>query len=410
MANSALRAPLVQIMRENQPEERLQRVWLGIRQQRDMARHAGFWSQHARLIMAAATASCLVIVAAWLLRFSHAPNSVKPIALAVPANIEPGNAAREVDFGDGARVNVHAGARLDVLEQSDRAVVLALRHGSSQFDIRPGGARRWRIESAGVTVEVVGTRFSVERSETSVQVVVQRGRVLVRGANVPDEVQSLDAGKSMTVNLATSQSVDVATSKNRDEAAPESRARPTQTEPKAAAATTAARAVDALPAAAAASPSGDWHNAVTRQDWNQAWQSLGEAGVAREAAHTDDVADLLALADVARLSGHPQQALAPLRQIVGNHSEDPRSAMAAFTLGRVLLDALGQPVQASFAFERALTLKLPASLAEDALARLVEAHAKAGASGQARAAANTYRASYPSGRRLADVNRWSPAE
>ena len=127
-------------------------------------------------------------------------------------------------------------------------------------------------------------------------------------------------------------------------------------------------------------------------------------------ARTDDVADLLALADVARLTGHPNEALKPLRQIVGGHAEDPRSAMAAFTLGRVLLDSLGNPVQAGFAFERAIALKLPSSLAEDAQARLVEAHARAGAVVQARAAANVYRARYPAGRRLTDVNHWSPPE
>jgi len=313
------------------------------------------------------------------------------------------HAPRDVDFGDGAIVNVHAGARLDVLEQSDRAVVLALRRGFSQFDIRPGGARRWRIESGGVTVEVVGTRFSVERRDTCVQVAVQRGRVLVRGQGVTDQVQSLEAGKSLLVQLATPS--------DREQLVLESPVHPTKPQLNVAIATARARTMTVSAAGAvAASPNVDWHGPVTRQDWNQAWKFLGDEGVARETAHTDDVADLLALADVARLSGHPQQALAPLRQIVGSHSEDPRSDMAAFTLGRVLLDALGQPMQASFAFERALTLKLPASLAEDALARLVESHAKAGATSQVWAAANAYRASYPSGRRLADVDHWSPQE
>ncbi len=399
MANSALRAPLVQVMQDSQTEERLQRVWRGIRRRREDLRHTGFWHLHGRLVMAAAAASCVVIITAWSLRFSHVPSSNNPVAVVVPANIEPGTVARDVNFGDGAMVNVHAGARLDVLEQSDRIVVLALRRGFSQFDIRPGGARRWRIESGGVTVEVVGTRFSVERRETFVQVVVQRGRVLVRGAGVADGVQSIDAGMSVSVDLARSKAVD--------EPAPAASARPAESQPKAALSFATARTASASPAAASVSTA-DWHGAATRQDWNKAWQTLGADGVAREASHTDDVADLLALADVARLSGHPQQALTPLRQIVGSHSDDPRSAMAALTLGRVLLDTLGQPMQASFAFERALTLKLPTSLAEDALARLVEAHTRAGASGQAHAAANAYRASYPNGRRLAEVNRWSP--
>ena len=396
MANSALRAPLVRIFAETEPEARLQRVWRRIHAQRESRRHADFWGQHARLIAVAAVASCLVIVAAVALRISREPLASRSMMPAVPTTIEAVSTPRDVDFGDGAMVNLHAGAHLDVLEQSDRAMVLALRRGFSQFDIRPGGARRWRIESGGVTVEVVGTRFSVERGETSVQVAVQRGRVLVRGADVADQVQSLDAGKSLLVQLATP---------NTHQQAP-----PPVDAPLQSAGIAAPERAARVSTTAAASPPLDWHTAATRQDWNQAWKTLGAAGVAREAAHTDDVADLLALADVARLSGHPQQALMPLRQIVGSHADDPRAAMAAFTLGRVLLDALGQPMQASFAFERALTLKLPVALAEDALARLVESHTKAGATSQARAAASAYRASYPSGRRLADVNRWSPQE
>ena len=400
MADSTLHAPLARLFSETESEERLQRVWRGIREQRESRRHAGFWGHHARLIVTAAAASCLVIIAAFALRVSQAPVAHRLVTLAAPTTIEADDAPRDVDFGDGAIVNVHAGARLDVLEQSDRAVVLALRRGFSQFDIRPGGSRRWHIESGGVTVEVVGTRFSVERTDRSVQVAVQRGRVLVRGQGVADQVQSLEAGKSLLVQLATPD--------NRELPVLESPVRPPQ--PSITAAPARVRTMAVPTRTVAPSPTLDWHGAVTRQDWNQAWKSLGNEGVAREAAHTDDVADLLALADIARLSGHPQQALAPLRQIVGSHSNDPRSAMAAFTLGRVLMDALGQPVQASFAFERALTLRLPASLAEDALARLVESHAKAGATSQARAAANAYRASYPSGRRLANVNHWSPQE
>jgi outer membrane protein assembly factor BamD (BamD/ComL family) len=46
------------------------------------------------------------------------------------------------------------------------------------------------------------------------------------------------------------------------------------------------------------------------------------------------------------------------------------------------------------------------SLAEDAHARLVEAHARAGDAEAAKSAATRYRTLYPEGRRLADVNRW----
>jgi transmembrane sensor len=112
---------------------------------------------------------------------------------------------------------------------------------------------------------------------------------------------------------------------------------------------------------------------------------------------------------VARRSGHPDVAVGPLQEIVTRHARDPRASVASFTLGRVWLDALGNPGQAVLAFQRALALKLPMTLAEDAEARLVEALARSGRAEEARAAADRYRSHHPSGARRADVDRWSPA-
>lgn len=390
MANPA--TPLIGLFDNRQPEARLQRLWYGIRLRREQRYERGFVKRQWRPIALAACAIALVIVASLVTRRHHELVAERP--LVVPASIEPNKSPQDVDFGLGAHVAVGQGAKLDVLEQSERAVVLALRRGLTQFDIRPGGGRRWRIESGGVSVEVVGTQFSVERSDTTVRVEVQRGRVLVRGPTVADQVQSLEAGRSLAVSIVQPQ--------------PQSTETPTTSPaPKSDGSKLSSASAAAAPAK---SDSEDWRLAATRHDWKAAWQTLGADGMLREVARTDDVADLLALADVARLTGHPNEALKPLRQIVGSHADDPRSAMAAFTLGRVLLDSLGNPVQAGFAFERAIALKLPSSLAEDAQARLVEAYARAGAVVQARAAANLYRARYPAGRRLTDVNHWSPPE
>ena len=403
MSNSALPSPLIGILEERQPEERLRRVWRGVQSRREERAGSRHGRGQIRLLLVASGAACLFILSIFVWKWSHlqaVAHGPPVMATEIPASIEPGSAPREVDFGNGALVNVGAGARLDVLEQSSRTMVLALRRGLTQYDIRPGGARRWRIESGAVTVEVVGTQFSIERSEKAVRVEVQRGRVLVRGQGVPDTVQALDAGHALVVELPEPPS--------KGNAAEE--VKPASTESNPALPRAVSSRADPTPASASAPGADDWRIAAARQDWNQAWETLGKDGIARETAHTDDVALLLSLADVARLSGHPSESLTPLRQIVGGHPEDPRSAMAAFTLGRVLLDALGNPVQAAFAFERALALKLPASLAEDAQARLVEAHAKAGAIAQARAAAATYRTRYPAGRRRTDVDRWSPPE
>ncbi len=75
-----------------------------------------------------------------------------------------------------------------------------------------------------------------------------------------------------------------------------------------------------------------------------------------ETLATDKVAALLAAADAARLAGRPEDAVAPLTEIVTRHATDPRAAIAAFQLGRVLADDLHEPARAAEAFSRAYEL------------------------------------------------------
>jgi transmembrane sensor len=112
--------------------------------------------------------------------------------------------------------------------------------------------------------------------------------------------------------------------------------------------------------------------------------------------------DLLLAGDVARLTGHPQEAVTYLRQARAEPPGHPLAAMAAFTLGRLLLDDLSQPGPAAVELEHAFSLGGP--LAEDALARAVEAHGRAGHAQRARQLAERYVATYPSGRRRRAVS------
>jgi transmembrane sensor len=84
------------------------------------------------------------------------------------------------------------------------------------------------------------------------------------------------------------------------------------------------------------------------------------------------------------------------------HAADARAPLAAFTLGRVLLTELHRPREAAAAFASARALAPSGAFAEDALAREVEAWAKAGEVAQARARAEEYLRLYSRGRR-ADV-------
>src|SRR5262249_8117411 len=141
--------------------------------------------------------------------------------------------------------------------------------------------------------------------------------------------------------------------------------------------TTGAEAADA-----AAEPEAHTARARPVPSWRPLAESgrFGDAYVALKATAPNSVRDetgeLMLAADVARLSGHPADAVPYLERILGSRGSDPRAGLAAFTLGRVLLEELGRPAEAANAFARARRAGGP--LAEDALAREVEASSRAG--------------------------------
>jgi transmembrane sensor len=251
--------------------------------------------------------------------------------------------------------------------------------------VRPGGPRRWQIECGLATVEVVGTRFSCERTPGRLRVSVQRGVVIVRGERVADRARRLAAGESL----------DVVEAPLGAEAAPADLA----PELPALDEVYAAEPAVAAPTAPAALP---WRELARGGRHGEAFATLGESGVRRETQRLG-VADLLALADVARLSGHPREAVAPLERILTRFARDPQAPLAAFALGRLELDALDQPRKAATALERALVLGVPKSLKEDVRARLVEAYGRAGDRAAARTAARAYLQEFPDGRERAEM-------
>jgi tetratricopeptide (TPR) repeat protein len=148
-----------------------------------------------------------------------------------------------------------------------------------------------------------------------------------------------------------------------------------------------------------------WREEAARGHHAEAYALLGSGGLEREVGRAASSEDLFTLADIARLSGHPERARAPLSRLLELYPHDARAPLAAATLGRIELD-LGQPASAARAFERALAIGAPLALEEDLRARLVESWARAGDHAAARAAAETYRQHFPTGRRKAEVDRW----
>jgi tetratricopeptide (TPR) repeat protein len=118
-----------------------------------------------------------------------------------------------------------------------------------------------------------------------------------------------------------------------------------------------------------------------------------------------DVEALLEEADRARSAGDHGEALKYFEQVIARAPKfDPRRGLAAMSVARLTMH--GDPARAATALRHTLD-GMPAGLSEHAHARLVEAYARSGQSGEARQEAERYLKRFPRGRRVSDVRRWA---
>src|SRR5690606_15051332 len=104
------------------------------------------------------------------------------------------------------------------------------------------------------------------------------------------------------------------------------------------------------------------------------------AAAAPRAGGRQGAVALLARASEARAAGQTKDAAAALEQLRREHPQDERAGYAAFLLGRIQLDALGDARGAVESFGFAVAHPGSGFFVEDAEARLIEALARAGRS------------------------------
>jgi transmembrane sensor len=322
--------------------------------------------QRARVRAVAAVGGLVLVAgaAALMLRTRELPLAEAPAT----TRFEDGSSVRLLDLRSEVRT----------VESTPLRRVVRLVRGGAAFEITPSAVRTFRVEAGDVAVEVLGTVFSVEKVGARTRVGVTRGRVRV----------AWNGGQAL---LSAGQS----------DLFP-----PASEEPPAAAVPPPAAAPTAMPTPAPPAPRA-WRALAQRGRFDDAYRALRREG---PAAVPDEPGALLLAADVARLSHHPAQAVAPLRHVLDRYDRDPRAGLAAFTLGLVLLEELGRPRDAAAAFARSRGIDPGGDLAEDALAREVEAHFRAGDATRARQAAEEYLRRYPNGRRLRAVRTFGQVE
>jgi transmembrane sensor len=280
--------------------------------------------------------------------------AVAPQAAATVAVPRAAPAERLLLLGDGSRAELaDADSELAVVGERPERVRVRLQRGSARFSVVRNPKRRFEVQSGPVLVRVLGTTFSVTRTERGARISVEDGRVQV---SWDGQQTTLRAGESGVFPPA------------------EAKAEPEQDR--------------------AAARRSEWRDLARRGDYRRAYSALKRT---RERVQ-DLPEDRMLAADVARLSGHPEQAVPHLRAVSERFVSDPRAPVAAFTLGRVLLHDLDRPRDAAAAFRRARTLWPRGPLALDAWAAEAEALRLAGDRDAAGEVAARYLSRHPNGR------------
>jgi transmembrane sensor len=290
-----------------------------------------------------------------------------------PASFAATPSRLHMQLEDGSEISLHdEHTQLTVAEVTHRRALLDMRAGRARFDVVHRVERAFVVRCGEVTIEVLGTAFELERDGARTHVAVLRGRVAVSWSTGRTELTAGDAAWFP------------------------------RGEPSLPPARRARGAIEPAARSSAPAPS-TWREPAERGEFDRAYELLRRD----PQAVADDVAQLLLAADTARLSGHPDAALPFLRRVVAQHAADSRAPLAAFTLGGVLMQQLGQPREAEAAYARARELASTSPLAEDALARQVEAAHRAGDAARARTLGQEYLAKYPRGRRVHAVRRFA---
>ena len=326
---------------------------------------------YARLGWALAAASMLVlaVVLFWARGVRH--GGLVDEAVLESGSATDGAGAMSVTLADGSRVQLGAMTRARLTSAQPKAIRIDLERGAVEVEATHVEGRSFLVGAGGYEVHVVGTHFSVQRDPgEQVTVHVERGvvEVAAAGGNV-GETRRLAAGERWSAPDGAS-----------------------------AHASALAPAPVTPPAQAPASPAVQAPAASPQQ-------TVSATTSAPSLRRDESARELFDDAQRARADGRSEDAARAFDRLRRTFPRDPRSALAAFELGRLRLDVLGDARGAEEALRDAIVLGPSSPFREDAEARRVEALSRMGDPGACASARAAYLARWPNGtyRRAVEV-------
>lgn len=268
-------------------------------------------------------------------------------------------AARKQKETSPRAVPLCAGTQFSV-EEGRTTSTYRISKGSVRFETQQGDTTKLVVQVGSIVIEDIGTIFSVEiLTDTNVRVSVTEGKVLVTW---PSGHVELKKGADGTFSSAEFPTPVLNVSG--------------KTKPN-----------------AVFNNAGDWRIAARSGNNNRALELIEH----HPSQVRNRVDDLLLAADVMRITGRPKRAVVYLNRVVTQFPRDSRRAPAAFTLGKVYLNTLGNPKKAAKAF--AIAARNNSPIAEEAKAREAEAWFRAKQPKKARETAKQYLHKFPNGAR-----------
>lgn len=370
-------APLSKYVRSQVDSARVARVWGEVEARLDTVgpktrgAQRWLWGGVAAIVAAASAATATFVV------LDNGETESPRVAQSAfqRAVLETAGDTLRVDLVDGSRIELAANTRVSVLEGQGTIVEVQLERGRVDCDLIPKPDRRFAVLARGVEVRVTGTKFSVQlQGDSRVDVAVERGSVEVtrparrkthartgddsRGRT--EQPESVEAPTTRTLAAGESWSVQL---QNVDASQAESPVEPT--------------IEDATPTPKKTPP-------VTK---------------------TLSAKELLDQGNAARRAGDARGAAKAYETLLSKHGKDPRAGLAAFELGRLRMDRLGDMSGAIRVLRQAVTLAPGSGFREDAMARLVRAYAATGSQSGCLSEKKAYLKSYPNGVHAAAVSR-----
>lgn len=309
------------------------------------------------------------------------------------AVLDSGGDRMSVSLGDGSHIELERASRILVHEGTAWAVRLEMPKGGAHFDVPHVDGRSFEVVAEGVRVQVVGTRFSVMTADVAgghrVTVSVERGAVVAGPESGGEPVRIREGESWSTVRPDVPAAHASALAVPEVPATPPIPPAPEPASEKERARTAAAESDSVVVGRAAPSPA----------------PQGGAAHIASRPTAESTAQDLFEKANEARQGGDARGAATAYDSLLRHYPSDARAGLAAFELGRLKMDQLGDLPGAVAALGRAVTLAPGPGFREDALARLVRAHDALGNSQGCAAAQKQYLGSYPNGVHAAAVRK-----